>query len=113
MKSLALCLLLAACRSSSSPSPAPATPPPSNETPSPATPDPAPAANGPTLGQPCGDGDTCASGLACVKYYGIAGPRGPEFKSCEIRCKADDACPPAHRCVTIADGPGQVCRPAE
>lgn len=110
MKSLALCLLFAAC---SSPSPAPVTPAPTTtETPPPATPDPEPASGAP-LGQPCGAADACATGTECVKYYGIAGPRGPEFKSCEIRCKADDSCPPAHRCATIADGPGQVCRPKE
>ena len=109
MKLLALCLLFAACGSSSPP---PVEPPP----PSPATPAPddaAPVASGPALGQPCGTDDACAAGLTCVSYYGIAGPRGPEFKSCEIKCKADDACPPAHRCATIADGPGQVCRPNE
>ncbi len=109
MKSLALCLLLAACYSSS---PAPTQPPPSPETP-PAPTEPTPTTSGPAMGETCGAGDACASGLTCVSYYGIAGPRGPEFKSCEIKCKGDDGCPAAHRCATIADGPGQVCRPTE
>lgn len=63
------------------------------------------------IGQSCGAADACLEG-ACVKYYGIAGPRGPEFKSCEIKCGGTGAapCPSGKQCVTIADGPGQVCR---
>lgn len=64
------------------------------------------------LGEPCGEGDKCADGQSCIAYYGIAGPRGPQFKSCEIGCPQDASCPGGLRCVTIADGPGQVCRPA-
>ena len=60
-------------------------------------------------GTPCADG-ACAAGLTCVRYYGIAGPGGPAFTSCEIPC-TDAACPAGQRCVTIADGPGRVCRP--
>lgn len=63
----------------------------------------------PKLGEPCAAGDVCGEG-SCVKYYGIAGPRGPEFKSCEIRCDASGRCEGDRRCVTVADGPGQVCR---
>jgi hypothetical protein len=62
------------------------------------------------IGETCGAGDACAQGLTCVKYFGIAGPRGGEFKSCEIQCKGGTGCPAGHNCVTIADGPGQVCR---
>jgi hypothetical protein len=58
----------------------------------------------------CPDG-TCADGLTCVSYYGIAGTRGPKFTSCEIPCKGGAACPNGQTCRTIADGPGQVCRP--
>ena len=56
--------------------------------------------------------DQCPEPLTCVKYYGVAGPQGPEFSSCEIPCPrgTDDACPKGQTCVTIADGPGQVCR---
>lgn len=67
----------------------------------------------PTQGQPCPKGG-CAKGLTCISYYGIAGPSGPKFSSCEIRCLhkgAAGTCPDGQRCVTIADGPGQVCRP--
>lgn len=64
----------------------------------------------PGIGENCGPNDTCAKGTTCVSYYGIAGARGPQFKTCEIKCTADSACPSGHKCVTIADGPGQVCR---
>jgi hypothetical protein len=63
------------------------------------------------LGQPCGDGDSCQAGATCVSYFGIAGPSGPEFKSCEIPCAGGKGpCPEGTRCVTVADGPGEVCR---
>lgn len=65
------------------------------------------------LGAPCGDGDRCEAG-SCVTYYGIAGPSGPEFKSCEVACtNGKGPCPTGAACVTIADGPGAVCRPAD
>jgi hypothetical protein len=44
-----------------------------------------------------------------MKYYGFAGPKGGELSSCEVRC--DAGCPTGQSCVTISDGPGQVCRP--
>ena len=65
----------------------------------------------PRQAEPCPAG-RCAAGLACVEYYGIAGPRGGKFTSCEIRCGRGGACPGGQRCVTVADGPGQVCRPS-
>ncbi len=68
---------------------------------------------GPTYGEECGADDLCAIGLECVHYYGFAGPSGPEFRSCEVRC--DDkaqTCPDGLTCATIADGPGAVCRPS-
>jgi eight-cysteine-cluster-containing protein len=55
----------------------------------------------------CG-GRTCKSGQRCMEYYGIAGPSGPLLRSCEWSCA--DGCPKGTRCVTIADGPGKVCR---
>lgn len=65
----------------------------------------------PGQGEPCKDGK-CSEGLKCVTYYGIAGPRGPAFTSCEIPCgMKGTACPQGQKCTTIADGPGQVCRP--
>jgi hypothetical protein len=60
----------------------------------------------------CGD-KTCGTGEECISYYGIAGPRGPQFHECGIRCKqgaANDGCADGKRCQTIADGPGPVCR---
>jgi len=52
----------------------------------------------------------CAGGTQCVAYFGIAGSSGPEFKTCEIPCSHPGArCPLGQSCVTIADGPGQVC----
>lgn len=66
------------------------------------------------LGTACGDGDRCDGGTSCTKYYGIAGPSGPEFSSCEIACpNGKGACPSGSGCVTIADGPGSVCRASE
>lgn len=53
----------------------------------------------------------CEPPKVCIEYYGIAGPSGPKFVSCEIRCSEDKDCPEDQQCVTIADGPGQVCRP--
>lgn len=60
--------------------------------------------------EPCPD-QRCAPGLSCLEYFGIAGPRGPKFTSCEIRCGGGGACPSGQKCVTVADGPGVVCRP--
>lgn len=99
MLRMCLCLFAFGC---SSPAPAPTAPTP-----------PPPAPSGPStegLGNKC-DAETCADGQTCTSYFGIAGPNGPEFKSCEIGCKGDGPCPEGTKCVTIADGPGQVCRP--
>lgn len=71
-----------------------------------------PAADYSKLGVTCGDGDRCELG-SCVTYYGIAGPNGPAFKSCEFTCAAGKGCPDGTTCITIADGPGAVCRPSE
>jgi hypothetical protein len=65
----------------------------------------------PLQGNPCNADDKCAAGLSCITYYGIAGPRGPAMKSCEVKCAADGSCPAGQQCTTVADGPGQVCRP--
>jgi hypothetical protein len=125
-------LLAIACGCPQKPSteapPAPSQPAPSQPTPSQPTP---PTTQGPTqgsgsgtasepapnwpqsapgIGENCGANDACAKGLTCVAYYGIAGARGPQFKSCEIKCSSNANCPTGHNCVTIADGPGQVCR---
>ena len=80
--------------------------------PNPSTPTkgPGPRPKGPGLHATCGTNDTCANGMKCMKYYGIAGPRGPEFKTCEVPCDKSTKCPTGTSCGTIADGPGQVCR---
>ena len=64
-----------------------------------------------TQGADCSAINTvCTSGTACLTYYGIAGPAGPQFKTCEIPCSHPGAsCPLGQSCATIADGPGQVC----
>jgi hypothetical protein len=111
---LAALLLLAACpapqATPTQPAPGPGTGTTSGTggTPTP-TPGTTEEPRGPKLGEPCGAGDTCGEGT-CVSYFGIAGPRGPEFKSCEIRCDPQRACEGGRQCVTVADGPGQVCR---
>ena len=63
------------------------------------------------LGSECAADGKCPVG-SCVTYFGIAGPKGGEFKSCEIKCTEGTACPEGTTCQTIADGPGQVCRAA-
>lgn len=100
--------------------PDPATPPPAApESPAPPPPQEPPEPSAPTqtpgtpatakIGEPCGVDGRCAEGT-CVSYFGIAGARGPELKSCEIKCDDKTPCPTGRNCVTIADGPGQVCR---
>jgi hypothetical protein len=113
-----LCLVsLAACASKNPPAPQPAPPisdpgPKPSDT-APATPPaPAPAVDAARLGTACGDGGKCAPPMECVKYYGIAGKRGGELSSCEIRCGEKATCPTGTACTTIADGPGAVCRPS-
>lgn len=72
--------------------------------------DPSPA--NPGTGASCGD-KTCGAGEECISYYGVAGPAGPKFQECGIRCKAgsgNGGCPEGKTCTTIADGPGPVCR---
>jgi hypothetical protein len=65
----------------------------------------------PGRGEECDASGGCADGLECVEYYGIAGPSGPKFTSCETTCAKDPGeCPEGTECQTIADGPGQVCR---
>lgn len=95
------------------PAPAPAPTPMPGPAPAPSTPPtpttPAPSQPGAKLGEPCGPGDACGEG-SCVTYYGIAGARGPAFKSCELRCDPQRHCEGGRRCITVADGPGQVCR---
>jgi hypothetical protein len=118
MKLALATILLAAC-SSSSPSPAPTPTPTPAPTPAPTptpTPDPSPTppaadASVATGGEKCGDKPACVAPETCVSYYGIAGARGPQFHSCEIKCtpKGND-CPSGKKCTTIADGPGSVCR---
>jgi len=67
----------------------------------------------PKQGEPCDANGKCAQRLTCVRYRGVAGGAGPEFTSCEIKCGegSKGRCPKGQACITIADGPGQVCRP--
>jgi hypothetical protein len=61
------------------------------------------------LNSSCVD-DACPAGLTPIHYYGVAGPSGPEFCSCSIPCEDDpNVCPDGTSCVTISDGPGNVC----
>ena len=65
----------------------------------------------PAQGESCSEGK-CGKGLTCITYFGIAGPSGPAFTSCEIPCRnPTDHCPKGQKCVTIPDGPGLVCQP--
>lgn len=101
----ALAVLLAACGGATPPATSTTPPTPVTE-PTP----PAPALDLAKLGQPCATDGTCAAG-SCVTYYGIAGPRGPAFTSCEVTCADGKGCPDGTACITVADGPGAVCRP--
>ena len=71
-----------------------------------------PAGNPAKLGQQGEDcvNQACEAHLECLTYFGIAGPYGPKFGSCEIRCGEKDTCPDGQMCTTIMDGPGKVCR---
>lgn len=67
-----------------------------------------------TLPPPTCNGKPCEPPRQCISYFGIAGPSGPTFYACEIPCEpglTNGGCPEDMRCVTIADGPGDVCRP--
>lgn len=57
----------------------------------------------------CKGGAQCSTGQECISYYGFAGPSGPSFATCEIRCSTDNDCPGTLQCGNFADGPGQVC----
>lgn len=118
MKRALLLLAFAACsgKSSSPEAPPPLRPTPAEGSGSAATgssTDPVATDSNPGMGEKCGENDACAKGFECVSYYGIAGARGPQFKTCEIRCEMqakESVCPQGTKCTTIADGPGQVCR---
>jgi hypothetical protein len=73
-----------------------------------------PAEKSASEGEPCGE-QTCPPGKSCIMYYGIAGAVGPKFTACEVKCNpgGKPGCPAGQACVTIADGPGSVCRPSE
>lgn len=114
-----LLLLVVACKptvpNTPEPEPAPApAPAPVEPAPTPVEPTPAPAPGPGTQGTACAADGKCVGppdGLACIEYYGIAGPRGPKFTSCEIACASPDVkCPDGQVCITVADGPGAVCR---
>jgi hypothetical protein len=67
----------------------------------------------PKQGEPCDAKGKCARGLTCVHYAGVAGAAAPQLTSCEIKCGegVKGRCPKEQKCIVIADGPGQVCRP--
>ncbi|MGB1014426.1 MAG: hypothetical protein ACPG4T_09865 [Nannocystaceae bacterium] len=67
-----------------------------------------PPSNPPTPAA-CGE-KTCAAGESCLSYYGIAGPKGPRFQTCAIPCGPKRTCPKGKSCVTVSDGPGDVCQ---
>jgi hypothetical protein len=67
----------------------------------------------PGQGEPCGARNRCAGKLSCIHYRGVAGERGPELSSCELRCSPSGKCPAGQQCISIADGPGRVCRPPD
>ena len=64
----------------------------------------------PGRGESCPAG-LCAQGFSCISYYGVAGPAGELFSSCEIPCDSKGMCPRDEMCMTISDGAGEVCVP--
>lgn len=110
MTRIALLCLVAACSGSGSNTPPP-TPTPTPNTPAPTGGEtaPPPPLDVAQLGSACGSGDTCAAPMECVKYFGVAGAKGGQLSSCEVRCEKE-TCPEHSHCATIADGPGRVCR---
>ena len=111
MRTACVLALMAACASTARP---PASPSPATSTRQAEPPASAAEAAGdgglPGQGHAC-DRGRCAPGLTCLSYFGIAGMRGPSFTSCEIPCSdLGTQCPQGQACVTIADGPGRVCR---
>ncbi len=119
---LGLLFLLLACQSQAPagvepiPAPGPASPaepaPPAEPVPVPEVPA-TPVPEVPSTanrGESCTAPVQCAAGLTCVQYFGIAGPSGPRFGSCETSCVDSAPCPDGLKCITIADGPGAVCR---
>jgi hypothetical protein len=55
--------------------------------------------------------EPCPAGETCMAYYGIAGDRGPLFKTCEVQCSSNAVCPAPTQCGATADGPpGNTCR---
>jgi hypothetical protein len=93
---------------------APPRPDPTSTPTDPQPPTPSATEEPPVQGERCGDAGVCAEDTTCVEFFGIAGASGPKFSSCEIPCpNPDSACPEGQQCITIADGPGRVCRPAQ
>lgn len=116
MRSLPLLVALAACAGPTPTHTDPPLPAKTDPTPTPPPDDkpaPLPIPSTPGLGEKCGVDGACAQRATCMTYYGIAGPSGPAFKTCEIKCSPTataTACPADRKCTTIADGPGSVCR---
>ncbi|OQK17390.1 hypothetical protein AU255_05785 [Methyloprofundus sedimenti] len=58
------------------------------------------------VGEDCSKEQQCAEGYSCISYFGIA---GNELKSCEISCE-NTHCPIGQSCISIADGPQNICQ---
>jgi hypothetical protein len=43
------------------------------------------------IAETCAASEACTAGLTWETYYGIAGPEGPQLKTCELRCTTDVA----------------------
>ncbi|MBI4067827.1 hypothetical protein HY413_00255 [Candidatus Kaiserbacteria bacterium] len=61
------------------------------------------------LHRSCKVDSDCDPAVQCISYYGVGGPQGGTFHSCEIQCTNNAQCPADLTCGTISDGPGQVC----
>ena len=59
------------------------------------------------VGEDCSKEQQCAEGYTCVSYFGIA---GNELKSCEISCEINTHCPIGQSCISIDDGPQNICQ---
>lgn len=52
---------------------------------------------------------SCPPSMQCLAWYGVSGPLGPKYMTCEIPCDpASPSCPNGLSCAGSGDGPPPV-----